>query len=69
MVTLGWIAMVFALIGSWLVSNRREPDTTAGFGFFSVANILWMAVAFDAGMTSLLAMNALFLITSIRGMR
>ena len=65
--SLQWPASVIALLGAWLVGARDARLRFWGFWGFLVSNLLWVGWAFHDGAWALMAMQALFVATSVRG--
>ena len=63
-----WLAAASALIGAWLVASPAARLRFWGFVMFLLSNGLWIAWGAYAAAGAIILMNALFLITSIRGL-
>ena len=64
---LQWPAMIIALIGAWYVGHAHPRARMWGFWGFLISNILWVAWALHNHAWGLLIMQALFIVTSARG--
>ena len=65
---LQWPAMVIALAGAWYVGADTPRQRWWGFWGFLFSNILWVGRAIYIHEYALLIMQALFIITSVRGL-
>ena len=65
---LQWPAMVIALAGAWYVGADTPRQRWWGFWGFLISNILWVGRAIYIHEYALLIMQALFIITSVRGL-
>ena len=63
-----WPAAALALIGAWLVASPTLRLRFWGFLMFLLSNLLWITWGAYAAAGAIILMNALFLITSIRGL-
>ena len=62
-----WPAMLTALIGSWYISSDKPKHRVFGFYNFMIANICWIAWGIGDHAMGIIAMQAFYLITSVRG--
>ncbi len=58
----------FGIIGAWLVGSRSTLGRWWGFWFFFVSNLCLIAWAVTFQHWSILAMQGVFVITSVRGL-
>lgn len=65
---LSFLGMLTSLVGAWFVGDARPAVRFAGFVLFAVANIAGVLVGFGIGNVPLILQNALFVVTSARGL-
>lgn len=66
---LQWIGMPLSLAGAWLVGAIQPERRQIGFWLFMASNTIWALFALSLGAWGLLITQALFAVTSIRGIR
>jgi hypothetical protein len=64
---LQWSGAVTAVTGSYLTGSQERRLRQGGFALYLVSNALWIADALHTQTWGLLAMNAAFTLTSLRG--
>lgn len=64
---LEWLAALIALAGAWCIGSPRQDVRQLGFCAFLLSNTLWITWGSMSGAWGLVTMQALFCITSARG--
>lgn len=64
---LQWPAMVLSVLGSWFVADASPSLRLLGFALFLAANVVWVAWGWHTRAWALVIMQAVFTVTSIRG--
>lgn len=62
-----WIAALVALGGAWCIGSSRQDVRQLGFCAFLLSNALWIVWGGFSGAWGLVTMQALFCVTSVRG--
>jgi hypothetical protein len=65
---LQWPAMALSVAGSWFVADPMASLRLLGFVLFLLANIAWLAWGWHTRAWALVIMQAVFTLTSIRGL-
>ncbi|HYE07641.1 MAG TPA: hypothetical protein VEL07_19135 [Planctomycetota bacterium] len=64
---LQWPAAAIGILGAWLVGALARRSRRLGFWCFLASNVLWITWGMLTGNWGLVAMQAAFTITSLRG--
>ena len=64
---LQWPAMAVTLVAAWLVASTRRGRREAGFWWFIVSNVLWIAWAWHARAWALIALQVGMFALNVRG--
>jgi len=62
-----WPAMAVTLFAAWLVASQKKPRREAGFWWFIVSNVLWIAWAWHAKAWALIALQVGLFALNVRG--
>ncbi len=64
---LQWPAMAVTIVAAWLTASTRTTRRLAGFALFLVSNALWIAWGWHDAAWALVALQAVLVVTNIRG--
>ncbi|HEX5161296.1 MAG TPA: hypothetical protein VFV88_06210 [Steroidobacteraceae bacterium] len=64
-----WPAMAVTLLAAWLVASRQKSRREAGFWWFILSNVLWIAWALHARAWALIALQVGLFVMNVRGAR
>ena len=59
--------MAVTLLAAWLVASHQEPRRKAGFWWFILSNVLWIAWAWHAHAWALIALQVGLFGMNVRG--
>ncbi len=62
-----WPAMAVTLFAAWLVGSQRKSRREAGFWWFLVSNVLWIAWGWHAHAWALIALQVGMFALNLRG--
>ena len=62
-----WPAMAVTLFAAWLVASRRKERRAAGFWWFLLSNVLWIAWGWHAHAWALIALQVGLFAMNVRG--
>jgi hypothetical protein len=61
--------MAVTLLAAWLVASRQKSRREAGFWWFILSNVLWIAWALHARAWALIALQVGLFVMNVRGAR
>ncbi len=61
--------MAVTLLAAWLVASRQKSWREAGFWWFILSNVLWIAWALHARAWALIALQVGLFVMNVRGAR
>ena len=61
--------MAVTLLAAWLVASRQKSRREAGFWWFILSNVLWIACALHARAWALIALQVGLFVMNVRGAR
>jgi len=64
---LQWPAMLVTVLAAWLVASQSRRRRTAGFWFFLLSNVLWVAWGWHDGAHALIVLQVALAALNIRG--
>ncbi len=64
---LQWPAMAVTILAAWMVASRSRRKRIAGFWFFLLSNVLWIAWAWHDSAYALLVLQLFLIVTNVRG--
>jgi len=62
-----WPAMAVTLFAAWLVASRVKERRAAGFWWFILSNVLWIAWGWHAHAWALIALQVGLFAMNVRG--
>jgi len=62
-----WPAMAVTLLAAWLVASHLKSRRQAGFWWFILSNVLWIAWAWHAQAWALIALQVGLFAMNVRG--
>jgi hypothetical protein len=61
--------MAVTLLAAWLVASRQKSRREAGFWWFILSNVLWIAWSLHARAWALIALQVGLFVMNVRGAR
>jgi hypothetical protein len=65
---LQWLGAILGVVGAWLVASEQVRTRWSGFACFLASNLCWITSGIAGGSWALVAMQAVFCVTSARGL-
>jgi hypothetical protein len=62
-----WPAMAVTVLAAWLAASERRSRREAGFWFFLLSNVLWVAWGWHAGAWALIVLQVALAGMNLRG--